>query len=168
MRKIQTVILLLFFILIPFRSAAKVWINEFMQSNVDGVVDDLNQFPDSWVELYNDSGSPINIQNWYISDNSSYLRGWKINQPALIPANGYLLIYCDEESTGLHTSFRLESGADGAIYLFNASGVMVDGVVKIPKQPALRIPARVGDPVQAASHPADGASLHTKKSKPYK
>ena len=30
-------------------------INELMQSNVDCVMDDLNEFPDSWVELYNTS-----------------------------------------------------------------------------------------------------------------
>ena len=28
-------------------------INELMQSNIDCWMDDLNDFPDSWVELYN-------------------------------------------------------------------------------------------------------------------
>ena len=120
-------------------AAAKIWINEFMQSNIDGIRDDLNQFPDSWVELYNDSDSLENIQNWYISDNSSYLRGWRIPHSVPIPAKGYQLIYCDKEATGLHTHFRLESGSGGAIYLFNASGTLVDGVVNIPAQPAPNI-----------------------------
>ena len=30
-------------------------INELMQSNIDCWMDDLNDFPDSWVELYNPS-----------------------------------------------------------------------------------------------------------------
>ena len=30
---------------------AQVVINELMQSNIDCVMDDLNEFPDSWVEL---------------------------------------------------------------------------------------------------------------------
>ena len=30
---------------------AQVVINEFMQSNIDCIVDDLNDCPDSWVEL---------------------------------------------------------------------------------------------------------------------
>ena len=34
-------------------SHAQLVINELMQSNIDCVMDDLNDFPDSWVELYN-------------------------------------------------------------------------------------------------------------------
>jgi hypothetical protein len=34
-------------------SHAQLVINEMMQSNVDCVMDDANEFPDSWVELYN-------------------------------------------------------------------------------------------------------------------
>jgi len=55
---------LLLWILFPPFVSAKVWINELMQSNIDLVRDDLHEFPDSWIELYNNSDQPVNIQNW--------------------------------------------------------------------------------------------------------
>ena len=44
-------------------SAQTLLINEVMQSNVDGVMDDLNDYPDSWVELYNPTDVAINLQD---------------------------------------------------------------------------------------------------------
>ncbi|MDH6357331.1 CotH kinase family protein [Parabacteroides sp. PF5-9] len=122
----------------PF-SSAKVWINEFMQSNIDYLVDDLNEFPDSWVELYNDSSQPVDIKGWNISDQAIFPSGWEIKESTIIPAQGYLMIYCDKVEAGLHTSFRLESGKNGVIYLYNAKGELEDEVVDIPKQPAPNI-----------------------------
>lgn len=134
------------YFLIPFfccffslNSYPNVWINEIMQSNVDNLVDDLQDFPDSWVELYNDSGESVNIQNWSISDTLDYTKGWKITIAVSIPAKGYQLIYCDKVSNGMHSSFRLDSGKGGAIYLFDSSGTIVDQLTDIPKQPAPNI-----------------------------
>ncbi len=119
--------------------SAKIWINEFMQSNINCIMDDLLEFPDSWVELYNDSEESVDIQNWYIADNADLNSGWKITEEIIIPAKGYQLIYCDKASTGIHTNFRLESGSNGEIHLFDTSGQTVDKVTKIPKQPAPNI-----------------------------
>ena len=110
-----------------------------MQSNIDLVRDDLQEFPDSWIELYNDADQAVNIQNWTISDNNNYQKGWKINRSAVILSKSYLLIYADKASQGLHTDFRLDSGSGGAIYLFDTSGNQIDAVVNIPKQPAPNI-----------------------------
>jgi uncharacterized protein YxeA len=107
-----------------------------MQSNIDLVRDDLQEFPDSWVELYNDSNNEIDIQNWYISDNNDYSKGWKINNSTKISARSYLLIYCDTEGNNLHASFRLDSGNGNHIYLFDSNKNAVDSVKDIPKQPA--------------------------------
>jgi len=137
MKKIKIVALTLLLSL-PFGLDAKVWINELMQSNVDCLMDDRIDFPDSWVELYNDSNAAVNIKNWHISVESNYLKGWKIPVDAVVPAKGYLLIYCDKESSGLHTSFRIDSGK-GDLYLFNSYGTVVDQVTDIPKQPAPNI-----------------------------
>jgi hypothetical protein len=37
-----------------------------MQSNIDCIMDDLHEFPDSWVELYNNSDESINLKEYQI------------------------------------------------------------------------------------------------------
>ena len=126
-------------IFLPSFLSAKIWINELMQSNIDLVRDDLQEFPDSWIELYNDSNEAVNIQNWIISIDANYQNGWKITNSAIISPQSYLLIYADKAATGLHTDFRLDSGKGGAVYLFDASKTQIDAAINIPKQPAPNI-----------------------------
>lgn len=47
---------------------AQLIINELMQSNIDCIMDDINEFPDSWVELYNSGTSAVNLNAYSISD----------------------------------------------------------------------------------------------------
>ncbi|MDL2299589.1 CotH kinase family protein [Bacteroides sp. OttesenSCG-928-E20] len=115
--------------------SAKVWINEFMQSNIDLVRDDWQEFPDSWVELYNDGDASVDIYNWCISASKKIEKGWRFNKHLTIPPKGYLIIYCDKTGDGAHTSFRLESGKDGEIYLFDTNNNVVDQITGIAKQP---------------------------------
>ena len=39
-------------------------INEIMQSNIDCIMDDKKEFPDSWVELYNNSDGAIQLKGY--------------------------------------------------------------------------------------------------------
>ena len=119
--------------------SAQILINELMQSNIDLVRDGLQEFPDSWIELYNHSDQTVNIRNWTVADNADYQKGWKITSSISIPPKSYQLIYADKASTGVHTHFRLDSGNGGAVYLFNTSGQQIDAVENIPKQPAPNI-----------------------------
>jgi len=124
--------------LFPYNLLAKIWINELMQSNIDLVRDDLQEFPDSWIELYNDSDESVNIRNWVISDVNNYQSGWKITGSTVISPKSYLLIYADKAAVGLHTHYRLDSNG-GSVYLYNESGMQIDAVRNIPKQPAPNI-----------------------------
>ena len=137
----KNIFLLILFLwgLFSFPLSAKIWINELMQSNIDFIVDDLQEFPDSWIELYNDSDQPVDIQNWTISDVADYRQGWRISEPVIIFPKSYLLIYADKVSQGLHAHFRIDSGSGGSLYLFDAGGNPVDEVRNIPKQPAPNI-----------------------------
>ena len=138
MRYIPLLTLFLWSLHSPYLSA-KVWINELMQSNIDLVRDDIQEFPDSWIELYNDSDEPVDIQNWTISDNADYRKGWKIEMSVTIAPKSYCLIYADKASQGLHTDFRLDSGSGGSVFLFDENGQQIDAVLKIPKQAAPNI-----------------------------
>ena len=114
--------------------AQNLVINELMQSNIECIMDDMKEFPDSWVELYNPTDAAINLKDYKISNKNKVAKAWQLTAQE-VPAKGYVLIYCDKEEKGLHTSFRLESGKDGNLYLFKGDEA-VDKLEKIAKMPA--------------------------------
>ena len=95
-------------------------INEIMQSNVECIMDDIHEFPDSWVELYNNSDQAVNLKDYQISNKNKVKEAWQLPDKT-IAAKGYIIIYCDKEGkedNRLHPDFRLESGKGCTVYLF--------------------------------------------------
>ena len=115
-------------------TAQTLKINELMQSNVECIMDDIKEFPDSWVELYNPTDAAINLKDYKISNKDKVKKAYQLPDRE-VPAGGYVLVYCDKEEKGLHTNFRLESGKDGSLYLFKG-GDVVDKLEKMAKMPA--------------------------------
>lgn len=113
---------------------AQLVINEVMQSNIDCVTDDLNDFPDSWVELYNGGSAAEQLSNYRIGLTDDASKAWPLPLQSVAPGS-HPMIFCDKVGSGLHTDFRLESGKDGSIYLFR-DGKVVDHLTKMKKQPA--------------------------------
>ena len=56
--------LVLVFFVCRIPAGAQLVINELMQSNVDCIMDDLNDFPDSWVELCNAGTNEVNLGDY--------------------------------------------------------------------------------------------------------
>jgi hypothetical protein len=114
-----------------FFSVGDVVVNELMASNTKTIKDPNGQFED-WIELYNKSSAAINIGGWAISDDAYKLNKWKFPQGTSIPANGYLIVWADEDSsqntaTSLHANFKL--GASGeSILLTKNDGTLVDEI----------------------------------------
>ena len=99
-------------------SAQNLVINELMQSNVECTMDDIHEFPDSWVELYNPTDAAINLGDYKIYNKKDKpKKAWQLPDKT-IAAKGHAIIYCDKEEKGLHTNFRLESGKGCQVYLF--------------------------------------------------
>ena len=118
-------------------SAQTLVINELMQSNVETLVDDIHEFPDSWVELYNPTDAAINLKDYKISNKNKEKKAWQLPDKT-VGAGKYVVIYCDKEGiedNRLHTDFRLESGKDGNLYLFKG-GEIVDKVEAMAKMSA--------------------------------
>ena len=113
---------------------AQLVINEIMQSNVECIMDDIKEFPDSWVELYNSGSTAVNLKDYKIGTQADGSKSWQLPNKTVL-AGGYVIIYCDKEEKGLHTSFRLESDKVGNLYLFQGSAI-VSSVVGIPVMPA--------------------------------
>lgn len=136
MRKLMFPLLLCCFM--PFLGKADtIRFNEIMQSNVDNLFVE-HDFPDSWVELYNSSNADINITGYKIGTSIDKETAYQITAATTIPADGYIVIYCDKLADKLHTNFRLESVDNGELYLFDASDNLVDHL-SYPAMPAANI-----------------------------
>jgi hypothetical protein len=112
-------------------------INELMQSNIECTMDDIKEFPDSWVELYNPTDAAINLKDYKISNKNKEKKAWQLPDKT-VAAKGYAIVYCDKEGkedNRLHADFRLESGKDGNLYLFK-DGEIVDKLEQMAKMPA--------------------------------
>ena len=112
-------------------------INELMQSNVDCIMDDLNEFPDSWVELYNAGDASVNLNQYSIALENTAANAWKLPSRTISPGQ-FVVVYCDKEAKDLHTDFKLESGKGGSIFLFR-DGTVADYLENMAKQPAPNI-----------------------------
>ena len=117
-------------------------INEFMQSNIDGIMDDLNDFPDSWVELYNSGNTAVNLKDYKIGTKKKVANAWQLPDKMVGPGQ-YVIIYCDkagedEGVSALHTNFRLESSKKSSLYLFKGDDT-IDKIEDFAAQPAPNI-----------------------------
>ncbi len=112
---------------------AKLWINEIMQSNIDGVFT-AGDFPDSWFEIYNDGDNAVRLNDYRVGDSDDFNKAFVLSGSVGVGAKGYNLIYCDKVGSGYHTDFRIDSGK-GKLYLFDPQGEIVD-YVSYPKMPA--------------------------------
>lgn len=114
--------------LLPSLLFGNVRINEVVQSNVNGIMDDLNEFPDSWVEIFNEDTVSFDFTDYSVGLTRDFNESYPILDSTIIAPNGFLLIYCDKEYDGLHTDFRLD--VDGcSLYLFDKEGSIVDSMV---------------------------------------
>ena len=116
---------------------AQLVINELMQSNVDCIMDDLNEFPDSWVEIYNTGETAVNLKDYRLGITNQSSEAWQLPDQMITPGS-YVLVYCDKEAMKVHTNFRLDSGKGAAVYLFQ-NGEVADKVTDLKKQPAPNI-----------------------------
>ena len=99
-------------------------INEAMPANHATLADEDGDYSD-WIELYNASGFPVNLEGYGLSDVEGKSARWRF--PAVtIDSGAYLTVFASgknrrDPAGALHTNFRL-SADDGAIHLSDADG----------------------------------------------
>ena len=120
-------------------NTSELLINEIMQSNVETIMDDITEFPDSWVELYNAGDANINLKDYAIGIKTKASKAWQLPDKTIAP-KGYVLIYCDKENENgksvMHANFRLESGKGCVVYLFKGKEIVDSLPEALPKMPA--------------------------------
>ena len=79
-----------------------------------------------WVELYNTTYDPIDVEGMYLSDNLAKPKKYQITKgetkaETTIPAHGYLVVWCDklEPVSQLHADFKL--AAEGGDVILTAA-----------------------------------------------
>jgi hypothetical protein len=108
---------------------ATLKVNEFMALNTACCADNssgTNEF-DDWIEIYNGSGSAVELNGYYLSDDSTNPFKFKIVGSTILPANGYLVIWADEQGSQgkLHANFQL-SNLGEEVGLYYLDGRQID------------------------------------------
>ncbi len=105
-----------------------VTVNEIMAINQTGATDPNGQTED-WIELFNKTNAAVDISGLYLSDDVTRRSKWKFPANTTIPANGYLIVWTDEDGTqpGLHANFKL-AGAGETVILSDIDSAVIDQV----------------------------------------
>ena len=121
---------------VEYRSANSVEsgalvINEVCPDPKVGIPDEDGEIVD-WVELKNNTDSPISLTGYYLSDKENKPTKWRFPDGATIPANGYYLVYCSgkdklQENGVPHTNFSISAERE-SIVLSDSYGRLVDRV----------------------------------------
>jgi hypothetical protein len=100
-------------------------INEFLASNVSTITDQNGEY-DDWIELFNNSGGVISLNNFYLSDSNSDLFQWKFPDNLLILPGNYLIVWADENNSqsGLHANFKLSASGEMIVLTNGSTGIM--------------------------------------------
>lgn len=109
-------------------SARTVVINEFMAADSTVQADPAGEF-DDWIELYNTTSQAIDLSAYYLSDDFAAPAKWKFPNGTSIAANGYLIVWADNDTfqTGLHAYYKLNAAGEELI-LTDGNGAVLDSV----------------------------------------
>lgn len=137
-------------IITNFTFSQNVVINEFMASNTT-IPDPAGQF-DDWIELYNNTATPINLGGMYLSDDPTSPMKWQFPSNTILGANSFLIVWADEDSNqaGLHANFALSANGEH-IRLSASNGTVIDSITfgpQIANISMARIPNGTGTFVQ--------------------
>ena len=117
---------------VPSDADDKVWqvgadilITEIMLRNHATVRDVDGEFPD-WIELYNNTGSDLNLEGWSLTDKLS--RDGLVFPAYLLPADTYFIVFASGKGRpeDLHAPFSLSAGEE--LFLRTPAGEVVSRI----------------------------------------
>jgi hypothetical protein len=110
----------------------KLFINEFLTSNAHVNYDPGHGNYSDWIELYNGSSDPININGYYLTDNPNNPQKFRIESELIIDPFGYVILWADGEDHSAHTNFKLSVEGE-FIGVFMPDGSVVDTITYLPQ-----------------------------------
>lgn len=96
-------------------SASDLVINEFLASNTSGQTDIDGDRPD-WIEIHNPTGSAIDLDGLFLTDDASDLTKWQLPAQS-IGGNQYLVVFASGKDRAtadddIHTNFKLSKSGE--------------------------------------------------------
>lgn len=105
----------------------KLFINEFMASNLNTILSPNFQEYADWLEIYNAEDTTVDISGFYLTDDLTEPQKWQIPSPARIGPGWNLLFWADGKNEGRHTNFNLSKSGE-QIGLFTNEGKLIDSI----------------------------------------
>ena len=111
-------------------------INEWMADNTSTLADAVDGDFEDWFEIYNPTGSPIDLGGFFLTDDLTDPYQFEIPNDGkyVIPAGGYLIVWADKEvgdnaldATDLHVNFALSKSGE-SIALIASDGNIINSV----------------------------------------
>ena len=87
----------------PLHAQQYLVINEFMADNDDVLLDTTDNSFDDWIELYNSGVDDINLNGYYLTDNSSDPAKWPFPDTTIAGSTFLFIQYTDRIPTWFHT-----------------------------------------------------------------
>lgn len=126
----------------------RVVINELLPKNSQFGSDEDGEF-DDWIELFNPADEDQDISGYYLSDSKKNPTKWQIPDGTIIEKMGYLIVWCDGDSTraGLHTNYKLSADGENVVLLDAEQQVIeiVEYPITLVEQSWARKPNGTGD-----------------------
>jgi hypothetical protein len=121
--------LILFFVtvsvVLQFSSCGKEDKEPVVTADEGIYINEIYASGDDWIELYNSNTSSRDVGGYLIYDDPA--NKYPLPAGTVIPANGYLVLFCNDLGQGLNTSFKLTSSGE-TVYLENKSNKLIDKV----------------------------------------
>ena len=109
-----------------------VIISEVLASN-DSVALGASGATVDYIELYNTSGSTVDLSSYGLSDSLKRPRRWQFPQGTTLGPGEYLVVYCDGKSTltsntEYHTNFKIKRAGGEAVTFCDPTGKVLDRI----------------------------------------
>ena len=108
--------------------AGPLAISEFMAINDNGLLDGENQTED-WIEIHNRGTDPVDLQNWYLTDDATDLTRWQFPSATLAGGESLIVFASSKHPNGpageLHTDFSLRGNGE-YLALVRPDGVTIE------------------------------------------
>ena len=105
----------------------QLFINEIQVSNLDQYLDPSNNYG-GWIEFYNPTNKAVNLNGFYLSDDSANPYKSQIRQSIYVPANGYQTVFFDHnsgESGNYSGNANFKLNMDGGTIALYSNGALL-------------------------------------------